>query len=161
LARFETITIIHNEPAIVFDLSRSIDLHIISTGKTNENAVAGVTTGLIEFGESVTWQAHHLFKTRKFTSVITAFDYPFSFTDEMTAGDLKSFSHRHIFEEHSEGTLMKDEVALEAPFGILGKIIMAVFLKNYFRKFLVERNMVIKKYAENGEAAMILKNITH
>jgi ligand-binding SRPBCC domain-containing protein len=161
VARFETITIIHNAPAIVFDLSRSIDLHILSTGKTNEKAVAGVTTGLIELGERVTWQAYHLFKNRRFTSVITAFDYPFSFTDEMVAGDLKSFSHRHIFEEHSDGTLMKDEVTLEAPFGFFGKIIMAFFLRNYFRKFLVERNVVIKKYAENGEAAMILKNIAH
>ena len=33
----------------VFDLSRSIDLHKKSMAHTNEQAVAGTTTGLIEF----------------------------------------------------------------------------------------------------------------
>ena len=158
MARFETTMFIHNGPEIVFDLSRSIDLHIISTAGTNETAVAGVTTGLIGLNETVTWRAFHLFKTRLFTSVISAFDFPFSFKDEMTAGDLKRFSHTHTFEPQSGGTLMKDEVVLEAPFGFAGKILMALFLKNYFRKLIIKRNTIIKKYAENGDAATILKN---
>ncbi len=158
MAQFEIITDINNSPEIVFNLSRSIDLHIISTEKTNEKAVAGVTSGLIGLNESVTWQAFHLFKRRSFTSVITAFDFPHSFTDEMKAGDLKSFSHRHFFERYNGGTRMKDTVVLEAPFGIAGKIVMAVFLKNYFKNLLTERNNIIKKYAENGSADTILKN---
>ena len=157
MARFEITTFIRNRPGIVFDLSRSIDLHMISTARTNEKAVAGVTKGLIGLNETVTWRAFHLFKTRSFTSAITAFDFPFSFKDEMTAGDLKSFSHTHIFKPQNGGTLMTDKVALEAPFGFAGKILMTVFLKNYFRKLLNERNTIIKKYAENGEAARILK----
>ncbi|MEJ7611039.1 MAG: hypothetical protein WKF88_07660 [Ferruginibacter sp.] len=110
MAKFELITVIN--AALVFDLSRSIDLHIIATGKTRERAVAGVTKGLIGAGESVTWQAEHLFKTRSFTSVITAFDFPRSFTDEMSKGDLKSFSHQPVFEKQGDGTLMKDTVML-------------------------------------------------
>ena len=161
MARFEISTFIHNKPEIVFDLSRSIDLHMISTAQTNERAVEGVTTGLIGLHETVTWRAFHLFKTRSFTSAITAFDFPFSFKDEMTAGDLKSFSHIHIFEPQNGGTLMRDKVALEAPFGFAGKIVMIVFLKNYFRKLITERNAIIKKYAENGNAARILKNNLH
>ena len=42
---------------IVFDLARSIDLHMYSTGKTNEKAIAGVTSGLIEAGQTVQWRA--------------------------------------------------------------------------------------------------------
>ncbi|MEZ4309048.1 MAG: hypothetical protein R3F14_13505 [Polyangiaceae bacterium] len=34
-----------------FDLSRSIDLHTVSTAETGETAVAGVTSGLIGLGE--------------------------------------------------------------------------------------------------------------
>jgi hypothetical protein len=34
-----------------FDLSRDIDIHVRSTEQTREVAVAGVTTGLINFGE--------------------------------------------------------------------------------------------------------------
>ena len=40
---------------VCFDLSRSINFDIISTKHTGERAIAGVTTGLIGFSESVTY----------------------------------------------------------------------------------------------------------
>ena len=43
----------------VFDLARSIDLHKISTAHTNEQAIAGKTSGLIGMDESVIWRAKH------------------------------------------------------------------------------------------------------
>ena len=43
-----------------FDLARDIDFHTRSLEGTGERAVAGRTTGLIELGESVTWEARHL-----------------------------------------------------------------------------------------------------
>ena len=51
----------------VFDLARSIDLHKVSTLGTNEEAIAGRTTGLIELGETVTWQAKHFGLYQKLT----------------------------------------------------------------------------------------------
>jgi ligand-binding SRPBCC domain-containing protein len=149
LSTFTIHTYIKNKPEIVFNLSRSIDLHLISTSKTNEKAIAGKTTGLINLNEMVTWEANHLFKKRTFTSKITAFNFPFSFTDEMQKGDLKSFSHQHIFEEKDDGTLMIDIIHLKAPYGLLGKFAVWIFLKQYFKKLLEERNEVIKQYAEN------------
>ena len=68
----------------------------------------------------------------------------------MQKGDLKSFKHQHIFEEKDGGTLMKDIVHIEAPFGLLGKFVLWIFLKNYFKKLLIERNRVITHYAENS-----------
>ena len=150
-------TIIKNKCEVVFDLSRSVDLHVISTSKTNEKAVAGKTSGLINLNETVTWQANHLFKIRYFTLQITAFNYPFSFTDQMIKGDLQSFSHKHIFEKSVEGTLMTDVIYLKAPYGLLGKIVMKLFLKNYFKKLLIERNNIIKQFAETEQWKMILK----
>jgi hypothetical protein len=47
----------------VFDLSRNITLHKKSMQNTGETAIAGVTSGLINLNETVTWQAKHLFKT--------------------------------------------------------------------------------------------------
>ncbi|HEX2682807.1 MAG TPA: SRPBCC family protein, partial [Ferruginibacter sp.] len=81
----------------VFDLSRSMNLHQISTAHTGEKAIAGVTNGLINKNETVTWQAKHLFKTRQFTSAITEMERPAFFIDEMTRGDFKSFHHEHHF----------------------------------------------------------------
>lgn len=150
-------TFIKNTPAVVFDLSRSIDLHKLSTPKTKEEAIAGVTTGLIGLNETVTWQAFHLFKQRCFTSKITEYNFPFSFTDQMQEGDLKYFSHKHLFEENKDGTLMEDTIELEAPFGFLGKIVMSVFLKNYFKRFLIVRNNIIKDFAESDKWKLILK----
>ncbi|MBW3545542.1 MAG: cell division protein, partial [Bacteroidetes bacterium] len=54
-----------------FDLSLSIDLHIISTSQTGERAIAGTTTGLIGIGETVTWRARHFGVWQKLTTKIT------------------------------------------------------------------------------------------
>ncbi len=141
---------------VVFNLSRSIELHVESTKRSGEKAVAGVTTGLINLHEEVTWQARHLFKTRLFTSRITAMNTPVYFCDEMQQGDFKKFLHEHFFETNKEGTLMKDRIVLEAPFGFLGRLVMALFLKNYIKRFLIERNQTIKQVAENGHWKKIL-----
>ena len=142
----------------VFDLSRSIDLHVISTQRSNEKAIAGVTTGLIGPGQSVTWQAFHLFRQRKFTSKITAFQRPFYFKDEMQQGDFKKFSHDHFFKVVDGKTEMNDRIILESPFGIFGKMGTGLFLKKYISKFLIERNETIKEYAETDKWKIILKD---
>ena len=99
MAEIKITTYIKNTPAVVFDSSKSIDLHKLSTAKTKEKAIAGVTTNLIGLNETVTWQAFHLFKQRYFTSKIIEYNFPFSFTDQMQQGDLKYFSHKHLFIE--------------------------------------------------------------
>ena len=64
---------------VVFDLARSIDLHEQSTSQTNEKAVAGRTSGLIELGESVTWEATHFFVRQRLTARIVKFERPTHF----------------------------------------------------------------------------------
>jgi ligand-binding SRPBCC domain-containing protein len=140
----------------VFDLSRSISLHKISTAHTNEKAIAGTTSGLINKGETVTWQAKHLFKVRQFTSKIMAMESPVSFTDEMIQGDFKSFAHQHHFKQASNGTIMIDLVDFESPYGILGEVVNKLYLKNYLEGLLVKRNKIIKEYAETEKWKAIL-----
>lgn len=136
------------KPEVVFDLSRDIDLHQISTEHTNEKVVAGRMSGLIELGESVTWRAKHFGIYQKLTSSITGFDRPHSFTDEMVSGVFKSFSHVHQFEEVDRGTKMIDVFTYVSPLGILGKLADFLFLQRYMTKLLETRNLIIKKYAE-------------
>lgn len=151
-------TQVNNAVEIVFDLSRSIDLHTITTAHTGEKAVAGRMQGLIEQGEEVIWRAKHLFKLREFTSRITAMERPVYFKDEMQKGDFKKFSHEHFFEKNEAGTLMTDKILLESPYGIIGKMADAVFLKNYIRRLLLQRNDIIKQYAESDSWKKILNN---
>jgi hypothetical protein len=60
----------------VFDLARSIELHRKSMAHTQEQAIAGTTSGLIGLDETVTWKAKHLMKMRVLKSKITAMTRP-------------------------------------------------------------------------------------
>jgi ligand-binding SRPBCC domain-containing protein len=140
----------------VFDLSRSINLHQLSTAFTNEKAIDGVMSGLINKNETVTWQAKHFFKTRQFTSKITEMQSPDFFTDEMIKGDFKSFKHDHHFKTTANGTIMIDLVEFETPYGAIGKMVNSIFLTHYLQKFLIKRNEVIKEYGETQKWKTIL-----
>ncbi len=142
---------------VVFDLSRSIDLHKISTEQTNEQAIAGKTTGLIGMNESVTWRAKHFGIYHNLTSKITEFDRPNTFTDEMVNGAFKEFKHEHHFTELNGGTLMTDIFDYESPFAILGKLADKLFLEKYMRELLIGRNRIVKKFAESEKWKEILK----
>lgn len=142
---------------IVFDLSRSIDLHTVSTEQTNKEAIAGKTSGLIGLGESVTWRAKHLGFTQSLTSKVTDYKHPSFFADEMVKGIFKRFRHEHHFETVGNQTLMTDIFEYQSPFGILGKLADFIFLKNYLHSFLKKRNTAIKEFAESGEWKKILK----
>ena len=140
----------------VFDLSRSISLHQISTASTNEKAIAGTMNGLINKNETVTWQAKHLFKTRRFTSKIIEMQSPDFFIDEMIKGDFVNFHHEHHFKAAENGTIIIDLISFESPYGAIGKIVNKLFLTAYIKKFLIKRNAVIKDYAETQKWKAIL-----
>ena len=132
----------------VFDLARSIDLHMLSTSHTNEKAIAGKTSGLIGLGEWVTWRAKHLGFYQSITSKITAFQAPNYFSDEMVSGIFKSFKHEHLFKENNGITIMTDVFDYVAPYGILGNLADVIFLKRYMTSFLMKKNSKLKEVAE-------------
>jgi len=133
---------------ICFDLSRSIDLHTISTAATKEIAIEGITKGLINYNESVTWQATHFGIRQKLTSKITAYNRPFHFCDEQVKGAFKKIKHDHYFAEKDGVVVMTDIFLFESPLGFLGGLFNKLILTAYLRKFLTERNQVIKQFAE-------------
>jgi len=140
----------------VFDLSRSISLHKISSAHTNKEAIGGITSGLINKNETVTWKAKHLFKIRYFTTRISEMQSPNFFIDEMQKGDFKSLKHEHHFKKIDNGTIMIDILNFESPYGIIGKWFNKIYLKNILQKFIVQRNIVIKDYAETGKWKALL-----
>jgi ligand-binding SRPBCC domain-containing protein len=132
-----------------FVLALSIDLHRDSTAGTSEQAVAGVTTGLIASGESVTWRGCHFGLMLQHTSRITRYEPPTFFQDVMTAGMFKSFEHDHRFQEQDGETVMKDELRFSSPFGVLGLMVERLVLRNYLTRFLLERNLFVNQVAES------------
>ena len=133
----------------VFDLARSIDLHKKTLAHTREEAVSGTMTGLINSGETVTWKARHLGKTRVLRSKITALERPEHFTDEMTDGDFRSLKHDHHFKAIDNGTLMIDYMHYELPYGIIGRVADRVYLNKYLVRLLETRNDALRKVAES------------
>ena len=132
-----------------FDLSRSIDFHQESLEHSNEKAIAGKTSGLIELNEWVTWEAKHLGVKQQLTSKITKFDSPYYFVDEMVSGPFRSIFHEHIFEEKDNQTVMIDRFGFESPFGILGQFVNCLFLTRYMKKLLETRNLALKERLED------------
>lgn len=142
---------------ICYDLSRSIDLHTLSTAKTNEKAIDGITSGLINLGESVTWEATHFGVRQKLSSKITAFSRPFHFRDEQVNGAFKYFVHDHYFEQKNETVVMNDIFKFESPYGFIGKLFDKIVLTRYLTTFLIVRNNMIKEFAETDKWKLILK----
>lgn len=134
----------------VFDLSRDIGFHMQSASQTNEKAIAGVTSGLINKDETVTWRGKHFGFYLKHTSKIIKMNAPYSFTDIMIEGHFVYFCHDHFFEEKGGHIIMKDILRYKTPFGIFGRVFNAVLLKNHLRTFLEKRNQAIKISAEKN-----------
>ena len=151
-------TLIRSDIETCFDLSRSIDLHRISTAGTNEKAIDGKISGLIGFNEFVTWQATHFGITQKLTSKITAFNRPYHFRDEQIKGVFRYIIHDHNFEIDTYHVIMKDVFRFHSPFGFIGKIFDRIILTNYLRNLLLKRNAVIKEYAETLQWRSVLNN---
>lgn len=133
---------------VVFDLNRNIDIHKLSTSKSNETAIDGVTTGLINQGETVTWRGKHfgIYFTHK--SIISEMEFPNYFVDEMVEGRFKKFCHQHHFVQEKSCTIMTDSIEYQTPFGMFGSLFDKIILQNYLTHFINERNDFIKKVAE-------------
>ncbi len=124
-------------------------MHQNSASKTNEKAIAGITSGLINFNETVTWRGKHFGIYLKHKSRMTAMDLYDYFVDEMEEGKFKSFKHEHTFVEKDGKTVMIDNLNYETPFGIFGRLFDKILLKNHLTNFIIERNRILKELAEN------------
>jgi len=136
---------------IIFDLSRNIDVHKLSTAKSNETAIDGVTSGLINENETVTWRGKHFGFYLNHKSIISAMEIPSYFVDEMIEGKFKYFKHEHSFIDGNGFVMMIDKIQYQTPYGIFGKLFDVLFLKKHLTNFITERNKVLKELAENHQ----------
>ena len=132
----------------VFDTNRNIDIHQQSASKTKEVAIAGITSGLINKNETVTWKGKHFGVYLKHQSLISEMDFPTYFVDEQLKGQFKSFKHQHFFEQKENYVEVTDLLEYETPFGIFGQLFDKLLLKNHLTNFIIHRNAVLKDLAE-------------
>ncbi|HEV8492200.1 MAG TPA: SRPBCC family protein [Candidatus Angelobacter sp.] len=134
-----------------FDLSRSIDFHVRSASSTKEQAIGGVTSGLIELEQQVQWRARHFGFWFSMTVAITEMRRPFHFQDAMTKGPFRYFRHTHTFIEQDGRTEMVDCVEFASPVPVFGSIVDFLFLRHHLKLFLQERNLLLKAALESHQ----------
>ena len=132
----------------VFDTNRNIDIHQQSASKTKEVAIAGITFGLINKNETVTWKGKHFGVYLTHQSLISEMDFPTYFVDEQLKGQFKSFKHQHFFEQKENYVEVTDLLEYETPFGIFGQLFDKLLLKKHLTNFIIHRNAVLKNLAE-------------
>lgn len=157
MVELQVITIIAAPLERVFDLSRSVEVHLLGNVHSGEQATAGTCTGLIGPGEQITWRARHLGVRQHLTSAITAYERPHYFQDTMLRGAFHSMQHDHYFRElpaancEEVRTEMRDVFRFAAPLGPFGILAERLVLRSYMQGLLDERNAVIKQVAESEE----------
>jgi len=154
MIHFEETTLIGAPIDRVFDLSRSVEVHLLANVHCNQQALAtaGVTRGLVDLGQQVTWRAKHFGLWHNLTSKATAVDPPGYFQVTMVKGIFRCMQADHLFRSLPSGvTEIRDIFVIAAPLPILGPVVEALFLRRYMMALNRERNAVIKQLAESDE----------
>lgn len=135
---FTIVTYSDHSAAELFRVSLSIDAHVASMADSGERAVAGVTSGAIGFGETVTWRARHFGMWFTMTSRISELDAPRRFVDEQVHGPFRVFRHEHLFAEIGGRTRMTDTLTVGSP--VFGRLVERLVLVPYLRRLIAQRN---------------------
>lgn len=151
MIRIEESLVIEAPLETVFDAERDIGLHAETQSHRGERPVDGVTSGLIEAGQEVEWEAVHFGIRQRLRVRIAAMDRPRSFRVEMVRGAFKSMRHDHLFRSLGDGRTKKSDVLeIEAPLGPLGRLMEVLFLEAYMRRFLRRKNADLKAILERA-----------
>ncbi|MEV6377775.1 SRPBCC family protein [Micromonospora musae] len=148
MPRIELVTVVPASPAAVFGACLDVGMHTLSMGTSGERAVAGVTTGCLGPGQTVTWQARHFGVTWRMTVQITEYESPHRFVDEQVSGPFRRWRHEHLLTPGPDDpttTVMRDVVDFAAPGGPAGSLVAAVILRPHLQRLIERRNRFIAR----------------
>src|SRR5262245_4773777 len=135
---------------LCFDLARDVEAHLETSAFTRERAVGGKTSGLLDLGDTVTFEAVHFGVRQRHASRIVEYDRPSRFVDEMVKGTFASFRHLHEFIADGDSVLMRDTLTWTSPLGFLGVIADRLFVERHMRSFIVRKQQRLKEIAEKS-----------
>ena len=64
--------------------------------------------------------------------------------------------HDHYFDARNEKVMMLDVFSFRSPLGYMGQLADRLILTTYLRNLLLERNRIIKEYAESDQWKTLL-----
>ena len=148
MALIELEMLVNASPASCYALATNVQAHVASARHTGERVLAGPVSGQLELGDVVTWEARHLGVRQRLTVRITQAAPPHHFRDELVRGAFRELRHDHYFEAVPGGTLMRDVFEFRSPVGFVGRLVDKLFLASYLRRFLQQRNALLKQELE-------------
>lgn len=148
MAEFVLERVIRASPAEVFAASLDPALHVESMARYGETMVTAPEGGVFTEGSTVTWRARHFGIPFHLTTIVFDIDQPHRFCDRQVKGPFGAFHHEHVFAQHPDGTLMRDTITFRSPFGPIGTLVDRLFMRNYMRGLISERNAVLAALLE-------------
>jgi len=118
MPRIEVQTLVNAPPAACYELALNVQAHLDSTQQTGERVLEGPSSGQLQLGDVVTWEARHFGLRQRLTVKITAASPPHYFRDELVRGAFRTLRHDHYFQAVEGGTRMVDVFEFSSPAGI-------------------------------------------
>jgi len=84
----------------------------------------------------------------RWTTQITEYEPPYRFVDVALRGPYSFWHHTHTFEAGGQGTVMTDVVRYALPFGYLGGITHALWVRRQLNQIFDYRSRIIQRMLE-------------
>lgn len=151
------ITTVINAPIQrVFDLSRCVSLHKRQFETHKIMPVHGKTSGVMDLHDHIAWKGKVGKKTRHLFQIITKYESPDFYRDEIRKGFFEFFHHDHYFKDIDNGTIMIDQIEYQLPPGIINNLFNKTCTERNVSRLLKERIKMIKEFAEGNKWQAIL-----
>jgi ligand-binding SRPBCC domain-containing protein len=112
-----------------------LHFHILTSRPIPMQAATVIDYKLRLYGIPFHWQ-----------TLIETFDPATSFTDVQLTGPYRRWHHHHTFTDVPGGTEMRDIVDYDLPFGTIGALVHALFLRRSLDRIFDYRNTTITQY---------------
>ncbi len=127
------------------------NLSLITPQKMNFKIQSISGKGRMYAGQVISYKVTVLpFVRLRWVTEITHVSAPDYFVDEQRFGPYALWHHKHHFEDTEGGTLMTDEVDYALPFGILGRLVHAAFVRAEVNAIFDYRYRVLENYFQTG-----------
>ena len=149
MGRVVVTTRIHAAVERCFDLARDVDVHQQTSAFASERVVPpGRTTGLLELGETVTFEGRHFGLRWRLTARIVEMDRPTRFIDEIAQYPFTRLQHVREFRERDGVTEMIDTLDWKPALGLLGRIVDRLFVERHMTWYVTTKQQAMKAIAE-------------
>jgi ligand-binding SRPBCC domain-containing protein len=79
-----------------------------------------------------------------------ACDEPTCFVDEQRRGPFRSWRHQHLMMAADGGTMLRDVIDFQPPFGLLGRLLAPLLILPRLRRLFAYRHRVTREWCETA-----------